>query len=90
MTEPHQFSLEALLAEDGQCVRAGLPESLRRDLEELNAMRKRADLVQAKRKQLEQLLANIDEHQNRLMELHEELRKAMTEYTALTIDTPAA
>jgi hypothetical protein len=90
MTEPHQFSLEALLAEDGQSVRAGLPEALRRDLEQLKAMRQRAELVQAKRKHLEQLLASIDEHQTQLMQLHEELRKAMTEYTALTIDIPAA
>jgi uncharacterized protein YPO0396 len=90
MTEPHQFSLEALLAEDGHCVRAGLPEELRSDLEKRKATQKHADLVETKRKQLEQLLASIDQHQTRLMELHEELRKAMSEYTALTIDTPAA
>jgi uncharacterized coiled-coil DUF342 family protein len=89
MTEPHQFSLEALLAEDGQCVRAGLPESLRRDLEKLKVIKNRAELVQAKREQLEQLLANINEHQTRLVELHEELRKAMTEYTTLTTDNSA-
>jgi uncharacterized coiled-coil DUF342 family protein len=90
MTEPHQFSLESLLAEDGRCVRAGLPETLRRDLEKLKVIKNRAELVQAKREQLEQLLANINEHQARLVELHEELRKAMTEYTALTTDTPTS
>jgi uncharacterized coiled-coil DUF342 family protein len=87
MTEPHQFSLEALLAEDGQCVRAGLPEAVRRDLPK--TVENKTEMVNAKRKQLEQLLARIDEHQARLMELHEELRKAVTEYTALTQDTPA-
>ena len=88
MTEPHQFSLEALVAEDGQCVRVGLPEAIRRNL--IRTAEKKAEMVNAKRKQLEQLLASINEHQTRLVELHEQLRKAMMEYTTLTTDTTVA
>ena len=83
MTNPDDLSMATLLAEDGMPMSAGLPESLRRDLEHLNALRKRSEQAKAKRERVEQLLARIEE-------LQKELKDVMREYLDATTDTPAA
>jgi hypothetical protein len=89
MTIPNQLSLEALTAEEGMYVSAGLPEGLRRDLEELKSSRSRAEQAQSKRERLEQLLASIAERQAEIVKLQEELRTVLDEYTT-AITAPAA
>jgi chromosome segregation ATPase len=78
MTEPHQFSLEALVAEDGQCVRAGLPESLRR---EIDAARENSRRAKERVERLDRLIAEYEaclaEFQRRLQELRREHAEAI-------------
>jgi hypothetical protein len=88
MTEPHQFSMEALVAEGGTCVTAGLPEGVRRELDRRKAAQLAATLPPDKHEHLAQLLAGIAELQCKLTQLHDELRETIREYATTT--TPAA
>jgi hypothetical protein len=81
MTDPMMFSMEALLAEDGQCVRAGLPESLRRELDET---RRRA------KERLERLDRLIAEYEACLAEVQRRLAELRREHAEATSATPAA
>ena len=90
MTIPNQLSMEALLAEDGLDVRAGLPEEMRKDLDRLNAARMRTDRVKEKRARMERVLASIEEHEARIVDLQKELQEAMRDYAASVFGTPAA
>jgi hypothetical protein len=81
MNIPNQLSLEALIAEDGMDCRAGLPESLR---QQLDADRKREALAQELRAKADRILSNIAEHEAQVAKLHEELRQVITDYTAVS------
>ncbi len=90
MTIPNQLSMEALLAEDGLDVRAGLPEEMRKGLDRLNAARTRTDRAKEKRARMERVLASIEEHEARIAELQKELQEAMRDYAASVFGTPVA
>lgn len=79
MTEPHQFSLDALMAEEGLCVSAGLPESLRR---QLVAARDREEQAGALRERADRILASIAEHEAQIAKLHQELRQVLDQYAS--------
>lgn len=79
MTIPNQLSLEALMAEDGQPVSAGLPPPLRAAHEQIVAG---ADLVaqsRERRERMHRIMAQITEHETRLLELHQELQHVVRE-----------
>jgi hypothetical protein len=95
MKDPMMFSLEALLAEEGQFVQAGLPESLRRELDRRKAAQLASELPQDKRERLEQLLASIAEQQRKLRQLQDELHEVLNQFSGTTsnsapVATPAA
>lgn len=90
MSEPLYVSMEALLAEDGQEVRAGLPEEMRQGLDKLNAARTRTEPAKDKRERMERILANIHEHEAQIKELQKELVEAMRDYAAAVLGPPAA
>ena len=83
MTDPMMFSMESLLAEDGQCIRAGLPESLRR---ELDAARQYGQRAKERAERLERLIVEYEtclaEVQRRLEELRREHAQAMADAAA--------
>jgi prefoldin subunit 5 len=81
MTDPMMFSMEALLAEDGMCVGAGLPESVRR---ELDAARLRA------KERLERLDRLIAEYEACLAEVQRRLQELRREHAEATAASPAA
>src|ERR1700721_2951200 len=81
MTIPNQLSLEALIEEDGMDIRAGLPESLR---SQLDVARKREELAAELRARANHILANISEHEAQMAKLHEELRQVIEVYTTVT------
>jgi hypothetical protein len=90
MKDPILFSMESLLAEDGQEVRAGLPEEMRRDIERRDALRQRAEQAKEARAQIDRVLAAIAEHEARIAELQQELEAAMRKYAYSTIHPPGA
>jgi len=90
MTAPLELSMEALLAEDGMPVSAGLPDGLRRQLEQVAAAREQRDRAAEKRRRVERLLAQIGEHEARIRELHDQLREAVRDYTEAAAGLPAA
>ncbi|VTU00490.1 unnamed protein product [Gemmataceae bacterium] len=77
MTEPHQFTLEALMAEEGLYVNAGLPENLRR---QLAAAKEREEQAGALRERADRILASIAEHEAQIAKLHQELRQVLDQY----------
>lgn len=79
MNTPHDFSLEALMAEGGQCVTAGLPFGLRPADDKLRASEAVVEGSEAGRERLNQIMARIAEQEVRLKELHEELKQAVRE-----------
>jgi hypothetical protein len=79
MTGPHEFSLEALVADAGQCVSAGLPIPLRPADDALRASEAAVEGSATGRAKLEAIMARIAEHEARLRELHDELRAAIRE-----------
>jgi hypothetical protein len=88
---PNEPSMETLLAEDGMCVTAGLPEEMRRDLDKLNAARDRVERGKAERERREMLLAQINDHEAKIVELQKELAEAMRAYGKVMLHrTPAA
>jgi hypothetical protein len=88
---PNEPSLESLLAEDGMCVTAGLPEEMRRDLDKLNAARDRVERGKAERERMEKLLAAIEGYEAKITELQKELADAMRAYGDVMLHrTPAA
>ena len=90
MSIPNQLSLEALVAEDGMCVRAGLPESLRQELDRLNAAQKRMELVRQKRARLEQILSDVAALDAQIAALHNEYQATLQEYVNLAVGNTAA
>jgi hypothetical protein len=83
--------METLLAEDGMCVTAGLPEEMRRDLDKLNAARDRVERGRAERERMEKLLAQINDHESKIAELQKELAEAMRAYGDVMLHrTPVA
>ncbi len=79
MNIPNHLSLEALLAEDGQCVSVGLPFGLRTADDKLRESEAMAEGSEADREKLNQIIARIEEQEARLKELHEELKQAVRE-----------
>ena len=79
MTTPNQFPLEALMAEEGLYVGAGLPESLRR---QLAAAKDREEQAGALRERADRILASIAEHEAQIAKLHQELRQVLDEYAS--------
>ena len=79
MNIPNHLSLEALLAEDGQCVSAGLPLGLRPADDQLRESEAVVEGSEAGREKLNQIMARIEEQEARLKELHEELKRAVRE-----------
>lgn len=77
MTIPNQLSLEALIAEDGLCVTAGLPESLRQQLDAGRKLEEQAGVV---REKAARILTEIAVHQAEIAKLHEELRQVLREF----------
>ena len=70
MTEPHQLSMEALMAEEGLFTSAGLPDSLRAKWDAERAAREKADRI----------LNEIAVHEAALAKLHAELRQTLNEF----------
>ena len=79
MTIPNQLSMEALLAENGQCVSAGLPLPLRPADEQLSCGKDIVARSESRREQLERLMAEIAVEESRLKELHRELERVVRE-----------
>jgi hypothetical protein len=90
MNDPINLSMEALMAEDGMDVRAGLPEVLRKDLDKLNTARTRTEPAKEKRERVERILASINEREAQIKELQKELAEAMRDYAAAVLGAPAA
>jgi SMC interacting uncharacterized protein involved in chromosome segregation len=76
MVNPDDISMATLLAEDGMPVSAGLPEAMRRDLVRLNVARRQFEQARSKRERLEQLIAEIAEHEAQIEKLQDALRVA--------------
>jgi hypothetical protein len=89
MSIPNQLSLEALVAEDGMCVRAGLPESVRQELDRLNAAKNRMELARQKRDRLEQILTSVAALEAQIAALHQEYQETLKEYTAFAVGNAA-
>ncbi len=88
MTLPDQLSLEALAADDGVWVGAGLPESLRRQLDAGRQLEERAGVMRAR---ADRILASIADHQAQMAKLYDELREVLNEYGAIKSGaTPSA
>jgi hypothetical protein len=79
MNIPNQLSLEALLAEDGQCVSAGLPPGLDAADEQLRTSEALVQGSEERRERLNQIMARIAEEEAKLKELHKELEQAVRE-----------
>ena len=82
--------MEALLAEDGMCVTAGLPEEMRRGLDRSQCGPRSVERGKAERERMEKLLASIGEHEARIKELQQELTEAMQAYKNVMLGTVAA
>lgn len=79
MTGPHEFSLEALVADAGLWVSAGLPLPLRPADDALRVSEAAVEGSATGRAKLEAIMARIAEQEARLRELHDELRAAIRE-----------
>lgn len=79
MNIPNQLSLEALLAENGQCISAGLPGGLRPADDQLRTSEALVEESEARRQRLNEIMARIAEEEARLKELHKELELAIRE-----------
>ncbi len=83
MTDPMMFSMEALLAEKDQDIGAGLPESVRNELE---AKRQTAQRAKERAERLERLIVEYEtclaEVQHRLEELRREHAQAKADAAA--------
>ena len=79
--EPCYTSLERLIAEDGMCITAGLPEGVRRELDRLEAERKRIEQGMADRARMREFVLKAVELDAKLQETEKELAAVLREYT---------